>query len=1513
MRYLLTILLLLVQSAVAGAVTAGFTVDYAAGCAPHVVHFTNTSTGAVSYSWNLGNGTITPVTNPSTSYLAVGTYTATLTAYGADGSTDTHTMLITVHPLPTVSFSAADTSICPGEAVSFINTSSSGVPGPMTWLWNFGDGSTSTVANPVHTFSTPGFYNITLTVTNSQGCVRTLTRVAYVHVFTPPAVNFAGSPLNVCNPPGSVTFTSTGSGTAPLSYLWTFGAGIMATGSPASNIYSAPGTYDVKLVVTDGNGCKDSLTRPAYVFVGSINAAFTGPASGCVFSPVSFSNTSSVHTARSWNYGDGTPIDTSFSGMHVYTAPGTYTVTLTILSGPCNDVETHTITIHPRPVGDFTFTPTDPCPAPVNISYTSVVPPGSSVTWLYSDGTSATGPTDTHNWATDGVKTIKMVISDVNGCIDTVMHRDTLYDLTFVGIATPTMGCVPLDVHFSSAAYTMQPDTISHPYPYGISGYTWNFGDGSPASTATAPNHTYTAVGVYVVTVTATTDNGCPVTDTLLIKVGAPPEVTFTAAPTHICYGDSVVFTATVITGPVDAYLWEFGDGSLYATSPGAVHYYNTPGFYTATVTPYYHGCPGPPYVWPVVITVDSPKAIIYHSFPCSPLTRVNFVDSSMGDDTHIWFFGDGTSSTADDPVHDYPAIGVYTVSLATYNAASGCRDTAYAVINLLSPVVNFTADDTTVCEGDAVNFTATVTGGTISAATWFVNGHNDPWQVGMHMRDTFNVSGLYSIMFTFLNDRFCPDTVIRDNYVIVGKPVANFTVAPVPGCWPLTVTFTDISTDVPGLFMTGFQWDFGDGSGATVSTPVTTHTYTNPGTYSVTEIVTDNIGCMDTAAHPSAVIVYKPDAVFTASNVHPCINVPITFNNASVAIVSSFWMFGDGTTSTATSPVHAYTAAGSYTVKLVVTDVHGCTDTQTNASYINVTQPVASFTPSDTFSVCSPLTVAFTNTSTGGMYYDWTFGDGNASAFLSPTNVYVAPGLYTATLIVRDYWGCADTASRVINIYGYAGSLTYAPLTGCAPLEVHFHAAISNVPGIIWDFGDGNTSVMSAVDSAVHIYTVPGGYVPKLILSDNTGCQNSALGDDAIKVDGITAKFDVSPAACLGTEFHFVDSSTFFWMPIDSWDWTYGPGITSTDSSPAWTVYDPGIYPVTLTVSNAWGCTATLVSSLEVLPLPVVSASADTVVCVGDPASLEAWGAATYEWEPAATVSCVTCNPTSATPPVVITYTVTGTDEKGCKDTSAVTVGLRTHTFANAWGDSVMCSGNSVPLFDTGGTKYTWLPPGGLSDPAIWNPIAFPASTITYTVIAQLAGCIPDTDYVKVQVFPAPRVDAGPDQEVMSGSSVQLAATGINTAAWEWTPPQGLDCYDCSDPEATVTTTTTYVVTGISPQGCRHSDSVTIFVFCNSKQVFLPNTFTPNDDGENDVFYPRGTGISIIKSFRIYNRWGELLFERRNINVNDASNAWDGNYNGDYPRPDVYVYVVEAVCYTGQPVLIKGDVTIIR
>lgn len=1504
-------------SVFATAVTANFTASSVTGCAPMVVSFSNTTTpmSGTTFDWDFGNGSgIVHLTHPSTSYLTPGTYTCKLTAYNGS-NTSVKTMTIVVKPAPIVSFTTSDSTICPGTSVTFTNTSIPNAPGPMTCTWNFGDGFTGAGSPVSHIYSATGFYNVTLSVTNSDGCVSSLTKPAHIQVYALPAPFFTAATTHFCEPPGNAVFSNGTTGTGPFSYIWRFGDGGSSTATSPSHTYAGVGSYNVTLVVTDGNGCKDSATLPSFIVVGNLTAAFTCPATACINTAVTFPNTSSTHTSRTWDFG-GAGSSTAVTGAWTFTTPGIKTIRLIVFDGFCYDTVTHTINILPGPAASFTISPADPCPPPVAITYTGTAPSGTIVTWLYGDGTSGAGMTTTHTYGRRMVDTIRMIVVDgTTGCRDTVKRIDTLYDMIHWITATPTSGCKPLTVNFASFMKTYMPDTTTglKPYPFPVTSYSWSFGDGSGTVTTPTTSHTYTLEGTYRVVLTSITSNGCTVYDTVFIDVGKPPVVTFTAAPTHLCYRNNLVyFTATVVTGPVDTLVWQYGDGSSDIWPPLTTsHHYTLPGRFTATVTPYYNGCPGLPYSWSTPIVVDSPKAIIRDSVYCSPHTRVQFYDSSLGDDTHLWQFGDGGTSTLDNPLHDYPAMSVYTVTLTTHNIASNCRDTVSKVIDLRRPVVNFSTTDTTVCRDSLVYFTTSVTGGSVFAWRWHSSGRSAD-SMSLAYLDTFHTIGIWPITLMTMDQNGCWDTLVKPNYILVSKPDAHFTISPPSGCWPLTAIFTDASTGVTGTFRTRFAWEFGDGTTTSVTTPSVSHTFTAAGVYTSTLTVTDNIGCKDTVVQTS-VTVWRPTAAFSATKFNPCRWDSTHFIDASTGAVSWFWMFGDGGTSTLTSPWHQYHAAGAYTVKLVVTDSHGCTDTATYVNYINVIEPVASFYMDDSVSICPPLFVHFFNTSTGGLFYDWDLGGGVTSTIAFPSNLYIDPGMDTIRLVVSNSYGCRDTAYGHVNIFGYDGAFSYTPKSGCVPLSVHFYAMTLNVPSIIWDFADGNTSSVSFTDTITHTYLLPGAYVPKLILSDGTGCQASSLGLDTIKVDEVKSNFQVIPnPVCIGDTIMLVDSSSSYWSTITSLSWDVN-GLTSSIDSPTFFINATGTFPAKLIATDGWGCFATVLKDVVIHPLPVITACADTTVCVGDAAKLSATGGLKYTWSPAGTLSCITCNPTFASPTVITTYTVTGRDSYGCANFDTVSVFLKTHTISVARGDTEICDGNLVPLFDSGGTKYTWLPPDGLNDAHIANPIANPHYSTKYMVIAQLGSCVPDTNYVTVIVHPVPTVDAGPDQTLLAGSDAQINTTGKHIYKYMWTNTESLSCDSCANPIATMSVTTTYVVTVSSDFGCLNSDSITIHLYCDESQIFIPNAFTPNNDGENDVFYPRGNGVSIIKSFRIYNRWGELLFERTGISINDATNAWDGSFKGGGPRPDVYVYVVDAVCETGEPIYIKGDVTIIR
>jgi len=1529
-RISVLVLVFSIVSFAAKAVTAGFTASVTEGCAPLVVYFTNTSSGATTYLWDFGSGAPkSPIKDPSTSYTTPGVYKVKLVATSG-GVSDSTTMTIIVNPAPTVSFTSSATSVCPGIPVTFTSTTSGGVPGAITYTWAFGDGGISTLSTPVHSYGTPGTYNITLTATNSKGCVASLTVPSYITVFKAPVADFGAVSTTLCKPPSLATFTNLSSGTPALTYSWDMGDGGTSTLVTPTHSYTASGSYTVQLITTDGNGCKDTISKPAYINVGTMTAAFTAPTTICANSMTNFPNTSSPHISSDWSYGDG-GTDITEDGNHSYSTPGTYTVRLIISDGTCKDTITHIVKVVPGPVISFTISPHPACPPPVAITFTGTAPTGTSVSWSFDDGTFGTGKTVTHTYYRKGVCTVLMYCTDpATGCATQVTKNDTLYDMDFHVIASPVMGCKPLPVKFDYTAYTHAPDTtLAYPYPY-IATTTWTFGDGTPSSSLAKPTHVYTDTGTFIARLTVVTTNGCVFTDTIKILVGAPPVVKIIGTPTDVCFKGSIAFYMKLISGPIDEEDWDPGKGAA-----GGIHYSTGDDTYTATydrlpgtfriiVTPSYHGCPGKPDTSDFTVTIDSPMSFISAKILCSPMRRVVFTNLSLGADTWLWMFGDGSTSTVKNPIHDYALNKPYTASLATYNVRSGCRDTFIYYIDLSHPTVTFSASKTALCRDAVDTLTAKVTGGPVYGYLWLGGGTfpdstvsppkgSPTGKFGPIITDTFHVSGLYTMQLVTYDKNGCADTITKPNYITVAQPIPFFTATPPNGCWPLTATFTDVSSDAPGVVMSKYKWAFGDGATATTTSASVVHTFTAAGVFSTKEIVTDNIGCTDSITM-ALVTVWRPHADFNSYK-YPCVGDKVTFTNTSTSAVSYYWTFGDGGTSTVTSPVHIYTAAGTYTVSLAVVDVHGCMDTAKFVGYITATEVHASFYMDDSIVICPPMVVNFTNTSTGASTYYWDMGDGTSSIITNPSDLYITPGVYIVKLTSTNMYGCSATDSAKLIIYGYSGALTYAPLTGCAPLNVHFKASISNVPSIIWDFSDGTTSPPSKLDTADHVYTLPGAYVPKLILSDGTGCQNSSIGLDTIKVDAVIPDFGNAPdPICVNGLMNFIDKSKSYFSTITAWSWVLSDGTTSNVSAPSFTYTVAGTFPVSLIATDGWGCTDSITKNVTVIPPQEIKACADTVICVSDFATLYVSGGVSYSWSPSTTLDCSTCgtgvkaNPSSAT-----TYTVTGVDRNGCTNSDTVLVSLKTKTEAHPTGDTEICSGMVVRLHDSGGTSYTWIPGTSLNDPNAAEPFANPTTTTRYRVIAYLGSCIPDTGAVWVKVHPLPTVDAGPDQKLVEGSIAQLQATGNLIEKYSWDADPTLSCTECAEPSASMSVTTTYAVHVASDFGCTASDTVTIHIYCDQSQIFVPNTFTPNGDGQNDVFYPRGVGVKIVKSFRIYNRWGELLFERSNIHLNDASQAWDGAYHGNAARPDVYVYILESFCETGEPINIKGDVTVIR
>jgi len=240
---------------------------------------------------------------------------------------------------------------------------------------------------------------------------------------------------------------------------------------------------------------------------------------------------------------------------------------------------------------------------------------------------------------------------------------------------------------------------------------------------------------------------------------------------------------------------------------------------------------------------------------------------------------------------------------------------------------------------------------------------------------------------------------------------------------------------------------------------------------------------------------------------------------------------------------------------------------------------------------------------------------------------------------------------------------------------------------------------------------------------------------------------------------------------------------------------------------------------------------------------------------------------------------------------------------------------GGILMMTVSGAEFYNWSPAISLDNPTKAKPTARPDITTLYRVVgSDDANCFYDTGYVRLVVYPYPTVWAGNDQTIVGGNSVTLnSVPSTDVKNIKWTPDKWLSCYDCASPVATPKQSTRFSVMVSNEGGCIARDEVSVFVVCADGNLFLPNTFSPNGDGINDVFYPRGKGIHGLKNFRVFDRWGEVVFYQASLEANDVSKGWDGMIKGKLASQDVYVYTIDVICENNFVFSRKGNVALIR
>jgi PKD repeat protein len=1184
--------------------TAGFSATPRSGVRPLDVDFADQSTSGsspiTSWLWSFGDGTTSTLRNTGHLYSSAGRYTVSLTVTTASGSnvkTQVDYIIVSdteVIP-PTARFSGTPQSGPAPLTVQFTDESTAGSSPIASRTWSFGDGGTSTAQSPSHTYTAPGSYTVSLIVRSPSGS-DTLTQAGYIEVFVRPTAQFSGSPTTG-QTPLVVQFTDQSTaGSAPItSWQWTFGDGGTSTARNPSHTYAAAGSYTVSLTVTTSAG-QDTQTRTSYINVSSLTlptALFSGsPTSGSAPLTVQFTDQStsgsSPITSWSWSFGDG-GTSTAQSPSHTYTAAGSYTVSLTVQSASGSDTETKSgyITAFVLPTANFSGSPRSGT-VPLVVQFTDQSTPGSSPitswSWSFGDGSTSTARNPSYQYTAAGSYTVSLKVTTSAG-------QDTQTFTNYVVVASPvlptaqfsgspTSGPAPLNVQF-----TDQSTSGSSP----ITSWFWSFGDGS-TSTAQNPSYLYTTPGSYTVSLTVQSASGNDTqtrTSYIAVSNPTPPTAQFSGTPTSGQAPLAVQFTDQSTSGSasITSWSWTFGDGGT-STARNPSHTYTTAGSYTVRLIVRSSAGSDTLSRASYIGVFVNPNAE-FSGTPTSGLTPlvVQFTDQSTPGSSSItswsWTFGDGGTSTVRNPSHTYTAAGSYTVSLTVTTAAGQDTQTKTGYINASSPVFPTALFSGTPTSGQAplaVQFTDQSTSGSSPITSWnwtFGDGGTSTAQNPSH---TYTTAGSYPVRL-IVRSSAGSDTLIRASYISVFVlPTADFTGSPQSGTSPLTVQFTDQST-AGSSPITSWSWSFGDGGTSIAQNP--SHTYTGAGSYTVRLIVGSSAGS-DTLSRASYIGVFvAPTANFSGSPRSGVSPLAVQFTDQSTSgsapITSWSWTFGDGGTSTAQSPSHTYTDAGSYTVRLIVGSSAGI-DTLSRAGYIGVfDNPTAEFSGTPT-SGEAPLAVQFTDESAPGSSpitsWSWTFGDGGTSTAQNPSHTYASAGSYTVSLAVQTSVG-SDTVTKSAYISVFVlptADFSGSPQSGATPLAVLFtdqsDPGSSPITSWSWTFGDGGTST---AQNPSHTYTDPGSYTVRLIVGSSAGSDTLSRAGYIATCAPPVADFSAEPTGGLGPlTVQFTDQSSAGSSPITSWSWSFGDGGTSTDQNPSHIYLLPGSYTVSLTVGTA-------------------------------------------------------------------------------------------------------------------------------------------------------------------------------------------------------------------------------------------------------------------------------------------------------------------------------------------------------
>lgn len=1424
------------------------------GCSPLSVNFTP-PTGTSTYFWDFGNSVTSNMELPSTTYTEAGIYTVDFSA--GPGQAILGTITVTVLPTPDLELQIDTTFGCTPLTVNFSNTSTISPDVNVLGLsWGFGDGGSGSALTEIsHTYTAAGVFTPSLSLTtNQQGCDVTKNFPELIQANTVENVGFITTPnvSTACDPPFEVTFNNTTAG-ADLQFQWDFGNGQSAnTPNPSAQTYTNYGRFTVSLTATDGLGCQSNYNEQ--VTIGKPLASFSIRDTFCIGDTIQLINQSDPGEYR-WDFGpDAVPLlSTEENPIVVFKEKGIYPIRLSV-SDPSRGCQSDTTiqVLVDKPDASFTSDPSYTCSDSLLVNFSPTQLDAANYLWIFGDLAISTQKEPSHQYILTDTSTYGERGRNILYTTLFVQNVSGCRDTSFVAdtIFTPNALFMPDKIDGCAPLTINFADSSNSFEP--ILNWTYDYGDGSTAilDTDELHSHRYTEAGTYDVVLRIENEAGCRDTSyALRIEVGAAITPDFTIDQTEICPGGSVQFTNLTPTDSIDAWHFETDAGRSF-------HCFQEPDLSWV-----FKEETGPMDVSLTVefngcqttttkedlITVKGPIARLDYEMDCASPLTYALRDSSYDANVLTWDFGDGEIGSGTDLSHTYTSTGDYQIVLRAENSASGCP----------------------------ASFDSTM--------------------------------------------------------VFVREIESNFQIAEEAVCQGTAIILdASNSQQVDTTCWKGHTWLF-DISGRPITTQEDSviFSFSLPGQETVALVTEDINGCTDTSRQTIKILEIEAD--FEISDRSICFPSEIAFTNeteADTTISKYEWQFGDGGSSNEANPFYTYTSGfvegDTIPITFQVTDALGCVAAASD--FVVVYQPRSFIITDPPFpNVCLGEEIKFFGTpyndAGSSLAFNWDFGNGQNGEGSATRSEYDTEGSYLVRMNYQEIGsGCGGADSVLINVQAppealFTTSVDDDPFV-CFPSQIQFiNATASNsVLSHHWDFGNGQQST----DRNPLASFEKGTFDIELISSTTFGCSDTTYR--SITLIGPEGDFDFDPVGiCEGGTATFNLKDT---LEVNSFSWDFGDGTPLLDDvSPIAHTYENipvlGPRPVTLILRSVEnGCVTAVTKPITIFETRadfLVNGSRDSVLCDDILAFTDnSTQANAYQWNFGNGMTTAVQNPEMSFAPGVyqVQLAVVNTDI-GCTDTLTREITLTTLGDINFRQDTI-CLGDTTQLSLLGpiaGFSYNWQVTNELiDDPSLPNPRVVPTSTSTYRVsIRDDMGCSGEAEgFIYVIV---PPTWEGRDTSICVGETLDFVDPPNPDGLYQfnWSPPL---------PRVIVAQDSVLRLTIGDVAGC-FEQSYDYFIRSLTGEVKVPNVFTPNGDSFNDVFKAY-TDLNVeeeeeidILNMKVWNRWGEVVFEGRGSNA-----VWDGTYKGSPAPSDVYIYTIEMdvkVCDMMGIQVKRGDVTLVR